>query len=43
MSVCFSQDCIEGIEVELWGECYTITFTTYLDLSDFVSHVESLQ
>ena len=25
--------CDEGY-VELWGECYTITFTTYLDLSE---------
>ena len=34
MSVGWGQDCIDGVEVELWGECYTITFTTYLDLSE---------
>ena len=26
--------CIDGVEVELWGECYNIEETTYLDLSD---------
>ena len=33
MSVGWGQDCDEGY-IELWGECYTITFTTYLDLSE---------
>ena len=27
----FGQDCIDGIEVELWGECYNIEETTILD------------
>jgi len=26
-------DCIDGVEVELWGECYNIEETTVLDLS----------
>ena len=34
MSVGWGQDCIDGIEVELWGECYNIEETTYLDLSE---------
>jgi len=34
MSVGWGQDCVDGVEVELWGECFTITFTTYLDLSE---------
>jgi len=34
MSVGWGQDCDDGVEVELWGECYTITFTTYLNLSE---------
>jgi len=34
MSVGWGQDCIDGIEVELWGECYNIEETTYLDLSN---------
>ena len=29
-----SQSTCEDGYVELWGECYTITFTTYLDLSE---------
>ena len=33
MSVGWGQDCDDGIEVELWGECYNIEETTYLDLS----------
>ena len=28
-----NKDCIEGEEVELWGECYNIEETTVLDLS----------
>ena len=24
MSVGWGQDCIDGVEVELWGECYNI-------------------
>ena len=27
--------CIDGVEVELWGECYNIEETTYLDLSGY--------
>ena len=27
----FGQDCIDGVEVELWGECYNIEETTILD------------
>ena len=34
MSVGWGQDCIEGVEVGLWGECYNIEETTYLDLSN---------
>ena len=33
MSVGWGQDCIDGVEVELWGECYNIETTTELDLS----------
>ena len=33
MSVGWGQDCIDGVEVELWGECYNIEETTELDLS----------
>jgi len=33
MSVGWGQDCVDGVEVELWGECYNIEETTYLDLS----------
>ena len=29
----FGQDCIDGVEVELWDECYNIETTTELDLS----------
>ena len=32
MSVGLGQDCIDGIEVELWGECYNIEETTDLYL-----------
>ena len=32
MSVGWGQDCIYGVEVELWGECYNIEETTYLNL-----------
>jgi len=35
MSVGWGQDCIDGVEVELWGECYNIEETTELDLSYF--------
>ena len=28
MSVGWGQDCVEGVEVELWGECYNIDETT---------------
>ena len=31
-SIIWSQDCIDGIEVELWDECYNINETTWLDL-----------
>ena len=34
MSVGWGQDCDDGIEVELWGECYNIEETTELDLSE---------
>ena len=30
-SVTWGQDCVEGVEVELWGECYNIEETTILD------------
>ena len=30
----FSQDCIDGVEIELWDECYNIETTTSLDLSN---------
>ena len=33
MSVGWGQDCLDGIEVELWGECYNIEETTELNLS----------
>ncbi len=33
MSVGWGQDCVEGVEVELWGVCYNIEETTYLNLS----------
>ena len=26
--------CIDGVEVELWGECYNIEETTFLELSN---------
>ena len=32
MSVGWGQDCIEGVEVELWGECYNIEETIILEL-----------
>ena len=32
MSVGWGQDCVEGVEVELWGECYNIEETTHLNL-----------
>ena len=34
MSVGCGQDCEDGVEVELWGECYNIEETTELDLSE---------
>jgi Leucine-rich repeat (LRR) protein len=37
MSVGWGQDCVDGVEVELWSECYDIEETTELDLS---SHQE---
>ncbi len=33
MSVGWGQDCVDGVEVELWGECYNIETTTSLNLS----------
>ena len=33
MSIGWGQDCVDGLEVELWGECYNIEETTWLDLS----------
>ena len=30
MSVGWGQDCDDGVEVELWGECYNIETTTEL-------------
>ena len=27
----WGQDCVDGVEVELWGECYNIEETTVLD------------
>ena len=32
-SIGWGQDCIDGVEVELWGECYNIEETIELDLS----------
>ena len=32
MSVGWGQDCVDGVEVELWGECYNIEETTELSL-----------
>ena len=29
-----AQDCIENVEVELWGECYNIETTTELNLEN---------
>jgi len=34
MSVGWGQDCVDGVEVELWGECYNIVETIELDLSN---------
>ncbi len=34
MSVGWGQDCVDGVEVELWGECYNIEETTSLNLSN---------
>ena len=34
MSVGWGQDCIDGVEVELWGECYNIEETISLNLSN---------
>ena len=34
MSVGWGQDCVDGVEVELWGECYNIEETTYINLFD---------
>ncbi|SVC86042.1 uncharacterized protein METZ01_LOCUS338896, partial [marine metagenome] len=28
MSIGWGQDCEDGVEVELWGECYNIEETT---------------
>ena len=33
-SVMWGQDCVDGVEVELWGECYNIEETTELELSN---------
>jgi len=33
MSVGWGQDCVDGVEVELWGECYNIEETDTLNLS----------
>ena len=33
MSVGWGQDCVDGVEVELWGECYNIETTTFINLS----------
>ena len=32
MSVGWGQDCIEGVEVELWGVCYNIEWTYEINL-----------
>ncbi len=34
MSVGWGQDCVDGVEVELWGVCYNIEETTSLNLSN---------
>ena len=34
MSVGWGQDCVEGVEVELWGECYNIEETTEIHIFD---------
>ena len=39
MSVGWGQDCIDGVEVELWGECYNIEETTTLVLSGLTGEI----
>jgi len=39
MSVGWGQDCIDGLEVELWGECYNIEETTTLILSGLTGEI----
>ena len=34
MSVGWGQDCVDGVEVELWGECYNIEETTEIHIVD---------
>ncbi len=34
MSVGWGQDCVDGVEVELWGECYNIEETTEIHIFD---------
>ena len=34
MSVGWGQDCVDGVEVELWGECYNIKETTEIHIFD---------
>ena len=41
MSVGWGQDCVGGVEVELWGECYNIEETTDLDL-DYSGLIEEI-
>ena len=38
MSVGWGQDCVEGVEVELWGWCYNIEETTSLNPSSSLVH-----
>jgi len=39
MSVGWGQDCEDGVEVELWGECYNIEETTTLVLSGLTGEI----
>ena len=39
MSVGWGQDCVDGVEVELWGECYNIEETTTLILSGLTGEI----
>ena len=47
MSFSFSQDCIEGVEVELWpdyfyGGCFDIATTTSIDFSSYYAQIDDV-